>query len=288
MGTRRDELEALLQLSGVDRLEPVTEIGSALANEADPEPAYRAAVVAALVALVNSGAGPTESRVALGVTLGQLGDPRLSTTEDDSYWVNIAISGRPLLIGQYPVTTDEFWGWLKAGGYSDDGAWSERGRQWRDTRRTLWPDLAKADDATDLVIPNQPAIGLTWFEAEAFANAHDARLLSLDERMQAMRGESNRPYPWGQPFGRGKANTREENAGRPTAVGLYREDRTPEGLFDLAGNVAEWTADEADEAHVIHPGSWNAPSMSAWAKARALVSPKTRSADLGFRVCREG
>jgi formylglycine-generating enzyme required for sulfatase activity len=109
----------------------------------------------------------------------------------------------------------------------------------------------------------------------------------LDERMQAMRGEDNRPYPWGQPFGRGMANTREEDAGRPTAVGLYRHDRTPEGVFDLSGNVAEWTADEADDERVIHPGSWNAPSMSAWAKARALVSPKMRSADLGFRICRD-
>ncbi len=288
MGTRLAELEALLQLNALDRLEPVTELGCNVLAEEQADPAYRAAVVSALVDLVNCGEGPTESRVALGVTLGRLGDPRLSSPDDDAYWVNLAINGRDLLIGRYPVTTLEFSGWLEAGGYEDDASWSEPGRQWRDTRRTLWPELAAADDAVDLVVPNQPAIGLTWFEACAYATARGGRLLTLDERMQAMRGETNRPYPWGQPFGRGKANTREENAGRPTAVGLYRSDRTPEGLFDLAGNVAEWTSDEADDASVIHPGSWNAPSMSAWAKARALVCPKTRSADLGFRICREG
>ena len=45
--------------------------------------------------------------------------------------------------------------------------------------------------------------------------------------------------------------------------------------------------DEADDEVIIHPGSWNQPSMSAWAKARALVLQKTRSADLGFRLARD-
>jgi formylglycine-generating enzyme required for sulfatase activity len=137
------------------------------------------------------------------------------------------------------------------------------------------------------VVPNQPAIGVTWYEAEAYAKAHGARLLTLDERMQIMRGDGNRPYPWGQPFGQRNANTREEAVGKPSAVGLFQQDQTPEGICDLAGNVAEWTSDHADDERVIHPGSWNAPSMSAWAKARALVPPKTRSADLGFRIARD-
>jgi formylglycine-generating enzyme required for sulfatase activity len=288
MGTRHDKLEALLHLNSLDRLEPLTELGEQVLTEKDTEPSFRATLITALVSLVNGGEGPTESRVALGVVLGRLNDPRLRTPDDAAYWIDVSIDGLSLLVGQFPVTTKEFADWLVAGGYKDDASWSDRGRKWRDSRRTLWPALAQAEDAADLVIPNQPVIGLTWFEAEAYATAHNARLLTLDERMQAMRGEDNRPYPWGQPFGRGMANTREEAAGRPTAVGLYRHDRTPEGVFDLSGNVAEWTADEADDERVIHPGSWNAPSMSAWAKARALVSPKMRSADLGFRICRDG
>lgn len=288
MGTRHDRLEALLHLNSLDRLEPLTELGEQVLIETDTDPGFRATLVKALVSLVEGGEGPTESRVALGVVLGRLNDPRLTTPDDAAYWIDVSIDGLALSVGQFPVTTKEFADWLAAGGYKNDAAWSDRGRRWRDSRRTLWPALAQAEDAADLVIPNQPAIGLTWFEAEAYATAHKARLLTLEERMHAMRGEDNRPYPWGQPFGRGKANTREENAGRPTAVGLYRDDCTPEGVFDLSGNVAEWTADEADEERVIHPGSWNAPSMSAWAKARALVSPKLRSADLGFRICRDG
>ena len=78
-----------------------------------------------------------------------------------------------------------------------------------------------------------------------------------------------------------------EFVGKPAAVGLFRADCTSEGVWDLAGNVAEWTADEADDECIIHPGSWNSPSMSAWAKARALVPAKVRSADLGFRIARD-
>ena len=137
------------------------------------------------------------------------------------------------------------------------------------------------------MIPNQPAIGVTWYEAQAYAHAHNARLLSLDERLQVMRGDANRPYPWGQPFGQGNANTNEATLGKPVAIGLFIADCTPDGIYDLAGNVAEWTSDEADEEVVIHPGSWNSPSMSSWAKARALVPAKTRSADLGFRIARD-
>jgi len=283
----RDELEALLQLSTLDRLEPVTALGQALVKDNGADPAYRTAVVQALVTLLSSGEGPNRSRMELGEVLGHLGDPRLATPAESTYWVKLSVDDHPLLVGRFPVTVQEFVAWLDQGGLADDSVWSDPGKRWRDTRRTLWTDLANAPDAAHLVVPNQPAIGVTWYEAEAYANAHKARLLSLDERMQVMRGDGNRPYPWGQPFGQRNANTREEVMGKPSAVGLFQRDQTPEGVYDLAGNVAEWTSDEADEERVIHPGSWNAPSMSAWAKARALVPPKTRSADLGFRIARE-
>ena len=53
-----------------------------------------------------------------------------------------------------------------------------------------------------------------------------------------MRGDANRPYPWGQPFGQGNANTNEATLGKPVAIGLFIADCTPDGIYDLAGNVA--------------------------------------------------
>ena len=99
-----------------------------------------------------------------------------------------------------------------------------------------------------------------------------------------MRGLEKRPYPWGEPFGHGNAATREEVLGRPVAIGLFRSDMTPDGVWDLAGNVAEWTLDIAGDKRVLHPGSWKQPSMESWAKAIAIQSPDYRSDDLGFRI----
>jgi hypothetical protein len=285
MTSPRETLQALLLLSNTERLEPLTQLGQSLI--ADNEPELRTAVADALAALIESGEGPLASRLQLGEVLGRLGDPRLRTPQSSDYWVDLGLDDHTLKVGRFPVTTQEFAAWLEDGGLQDDSVWSEAGLAWRDTRRTLWTDLAADPDAAHLVVPNQPAIGVTWYEAEAYAKAHGARLLTLDERMQIMRGDGNRPYPWGQPFGQRNANTREEAVGKPSAVGLFQQDQTPEGICDLAGNVAEWTSDHADDERVIHPGSWNAPSMSAWAKARALVPPKTRSADLGFRIARD-
>jgi formylglycine-generating enzyme required for sulfatase activity len=154
------------------------------------------------------------------------------------------------------------------------------------------------------IVANQPVVGVTFYEAQAYATAHGARLARTDERVWVVRGEERRPYPWGAPFGEGQANTREEALNRPCAVGLFVGDRTPEGVSDLAGNVAEWTDDEEVEYvdydsvedgqeppvrmfRVIHPGAWDQPSMASWAKAIALKAPESRWTALGFRLARD-
>jgi len=283
---RPGEVESLLQLSPADRLEPLTELARGVVSS-DDDGAAKGKVISALVAVLESGAGGSLARMEAGEILGELGDPRLRQPQDDDYWSEFDVDGHGIAVGRHLVTVAEITSFFARDGYTNDAYWSEAGKHWRDTRRTYWPDLAAEPDSAPLVVRNQPAIGVTWFEAAAYAKAHDARLLHLDERLFVMRGQANRPYPWGQPFGYGNANTSEEGLGKPCAVGLFQRDCTPEGVYDLAGNVAEWTGDEADDEVIIHPGSWNQPSMSAWAKARALVPQKTRSADLGFRIAKD-
>ncbi len=283
---RPGEVESLLQLSPADRLEPLTELARGIvANEADVT--AKGKVVSALVAVIESGAGSSLARMEAGEVLGVMGDPRIRQPEAKDYWAEFDVDGHRIAIGRNLVTVAEIQAFFAADGYDNDAYWSEAGKHWRDTRRTFWPDLAAEPDSAPLVVANQPAIGVTWFEAAAYAKANGGRLLQLDERLYVMRGDANRPYPWGQPFGYGNANTAEEGLGKPCAVALFQGDCTPEGVYDLAGNVAEWTRDEADDEVIIHPGSWNQPSMSAWAKARALVPQKTRSADLGFRIAKD-
>lgn len=253
--------------------------------EADDPPA---GLTAALVALIESPGLMSSERLSLGEALGALGDPRLRTPTDDDYFVGVDLGDDyQVSVGRFLVTNAEWLAFVEGGQYADDALWTDEGRAWRDSDRPSWAELAADPESKTLVIANQPVVGVSWFEADVYARAHGCRLLDYDERVRIMRGAEKRPYPWGAPFGQGNANTREEVLHKPSAVGIFTGDRTPEGVCDLSGNVGEWTADRIDSRRVIHPGSWQQPSMAAWAKALQIVSAAARSADLGFRIARE-
>ena len=247
-----------------------------------------ASVTPALVAMIEESSLTPQQRLALGEALGALGDPRLCGPDSASYWVEVALDDdHRLSVGRNMVTIAEWIAFLDSGTYDDTALWSEEGLAWRGGDRPTWRQLAASPDSAALIIPNQPVVGVSWFEACAYAKAHGARLLEFDERVRITRGPGKRPYPWGAPFGQANANTREEVLGKPSAVGVFPRDSTPEGVNDLAGNVGEWTADIVGDRRVIHPGSWEQPSMAAWAKALHIVSPAARAADLGFRIVRD-
>lgn len=280
-------LTEILSLGPGPRLAPLVAFAGDLAAEADPDGAVVEGTITALVTLLKQCVGSGKDRMALGVALGKLGDPRLRTPGDGEYWVDVQLDdGSSLQVGRFHVTTAEFQAWVASGGYADDTHWSAEGKAWRDSGAPDWSELAAKPDVAHLVVPNQPVAGPTYWEAEAYATAHGARVMNSDEHRWVMRGATRRPYPWGAPFGDGNANTREEALGGPCAVGLYRSDRTPEGVCDLAGNMGEWLGDEMDGKRKLHPGSWAQPSMAAWAKALELAEPDVRSGDLSFRLVR--
>lgn len=247
----------------------------------DPE------LVRRLLRIVEDGTGDARHRLAVGEALGRLGDPRLRRPSDPDYWARIPSELGEIVIGRYPVTNDEYRAWVDAGGYQDRAAWSDEGWDWLEGCSDPWPVHAADPASAPFVVANQPVVGVTAWEASAYAAAMGARLPRSDERVWVVRGQERRPYPWGSPFGEGNANTREEVLGRPCAVGLFLRDRTPEGVCDLAGNVAEWMADEVGGQRLTHPGAWDQPSMAAWAKALSLHPADSRWAGLGFRLARD-
>lgn len=284
-------LRILLEMPPRQRVGPLTELANSVADAIaageDPGAKLVAAVVAALLELLPSYGGPARERMKLGEALGRLGDPRLRTPDDADYWALVELDSGPVHVGRYPVTVAEFKTFVADGGFENDAFWSADGLAWRNSGRRLWPELASRAEVAHLVIPNQPVVGVNFWEAEAYAHAHGARMLGFVERLEVVRGEAKRPYPWGEPFGQGNANTAEEVLGKPCAVGLFEMDQTPEGVADLAGNVAEWTGDLAGDGVVVAPGSYEQPSMASWAKARSVVPPDFRAEDRGFRLARD-
>ena len=288
MSELSSELKKIIDLPTVDRLSQLITHGNSVVSKDEVNGSERSTLVDEMVLLLNTGTGDGHQRRELGILLGRLGDPRLKEPRHDNYWIDIGLDhGGMIQVGQSLVSTAEFQLWLSSGGYEDESNWSESGKRWRSKAQPTWSDLAEDPDVAHLVIPNHPVVGVNWYEADAYARAHGARLLTNAERRWVVRGSEKRPYPWGQPFGDGNSNTREESLGQPCAVGLFLRDRTPDGVWDLAGNVAEWLQDETEAQRMLHPGSWVRPSMASWAKALEISPPETRSADLGFRLVRE-
>ena len=89
---------------------------------------------------------------------------------------------------------------------------------------------------------NHPVTNVSWPAAMAYCAWRGRRLPTEGEWEYAARGGGIRDYPWGneEPTP-AKANYSDSGLGRPAAAGSYAA--SPEGLYDIAGNVWEYCAD---------------------------------------------
>ncbi|HEY8561125.1 MAG TPA: formylglycine-generating enzyme family protein [Pyrinomonadaceae bacterium] len=89
-----------------------------------------------------------------------------------------------------------------------------------------------------------PVAFVSWYAAVAFCQSRGKRLPSEAEWEYAARGGlQNKHFPWGdEPPDKTRANFGASEIGAPTAVAAYAPNGY--GLYDLAGNVWEFLADE--------------------------------------------
>ena len=138
----------------------------------------------------------------------------------------------------------------------------------------------------DTSMPARAASGLTRDEAARYCASHGGRLPTTDEWIAAAAGPSARRYPWGDTgavcrrgawgLAHGPCAT---GATGPDSVGAHPDGDTPNGLHDMAGNVAEWTSDGAPRG-----GAWDtalATELRTWHEQP--VDPSAHDARVGVR-----
>lgn len=93
-------------------------------------------------------------------------------------------------------------------------------------------------------------------------------------------------YPWGDEFDASYANL---NTSTTAPVGSNKRDKSPSGLYDMAGNVSEWCTSDDRKTYVVRGASFadGGGPLPARTTFRHQTSPNTKGASIGFRCLRE-
>lgn len=138
-----------------------------------------------------------------------------------------------------------------------------------------------------------PTDSITWNDAVAACEAVSKRLCTVAEWEAACRGPEERVYPYGDDYVRGRCNTGEDDLSpdqmqlRPS--GSRPECKTPEGVFDLSGNLQEWRSD-LDPSRSLRStggGSFSVPNDEVVCTRRSptWLAPENALSGVGFRCC---
>lgn len=252
----------------------------------------------------------------------RMGDESQAARADEKPVHTVAL--RPFAVGEFEVTTGEFAAFVGATGYAPaPGCMTNRksGQGWGYDPEANWRDPGYA--LTD----RQPVVCITWADANAYVQwlsrrtGKAYRLPSEAEWEYAIRGGTTTQYWWGEnvddlcthanggdqamkrQFPQWPAANCDDGHAFTAEVGSYQPNAF--GLYDMAGNAWEWTADcyapsydpqPRDGSayaparcahHVLRGGSWGwgTPDLRSSQRNGALPL-MIKGGDIGFRVAR--
>lgn len=177
-------------------------------------------------------------------------------------------------IGKHPVTNAQYRAFLEAAPGPEPRYWS----------------------APRFAGPDQPVVGITWQEADAYCR-HAGLVLPAESWWEAAaRGPEGRLYPWGDTDPTSERAIFAGASGSPAApapIGARPSGASPFGAHDLAGNVREWCVEPwgkqpgragTGNFRVVRGGAWNDPAWKLRAAWRTWSAAGDRSPAVGFRV----
>ena len=160
---------------------------------------------------------------------------------------------------------------------------------------------------------NHPVTMVTWFGAQAYCQYNGWRLPLEVEWEKAARGSGSdaeyaRPFPWGDEIEGNYANYYSSfdlfekisgKLGNTTPVGFYNgqtydgyqtyDQASPYGLYDMAGNVWQWTGDDYPKQHYryLRGGSFYSYEVDLRVWKQNSAGPTYYAPDVGFRCLRD-
>ncbi len=244
-------------------------------REPQTEPTTQAKAVLTGQQLVSQAAPADMVKVPKGPF--RYGEEKTRETIDHDYWID-----------QYPVTNQKYGEFVLDSGYTQQKYGSPEGWQWKTSKSITYPEYWNNEEWNK---SDYPVVGVSYYEAEAYAKWAGKRLPTEHEWEKAARGEDGSEYPWGEEFDKNKCNSGESGIDHTTSVTQYSNGVSPYGCFDMAGNVWEWCAswygEQKKDFRVLRGGSWGSEPAYLRTSLRNWGTADDRNNFLGFRLAQD-
>ncbi|MDR2554802.1 MAG: SUMF1/EgtB/PvdO family nonheme iron enzyme [Fibromonadaceae bacterium] len=114
------------------------------------------------------------------------------------------------------------------------------------------------------------------------------RLCSVEEWQAACQGNQNSRYPYGNSYNQTKCATDLKSAKEPNRSGHTEHCRSYYGMYDMSGNLWEWTSTPAEREglFLVAGGAWNTQNASSCTETKFSFYPQNEYPFVGFRCCK--